>query len=314
MFNIGTVSRMTNIVEATLRVWERRYGFPKASRTSSGRRLYSQEEVLRLQWVKTQVDEGIQVSTAIRALRTAEEAGTFIPIPAGTSMHLRQHAAGTSLDTMQGQLYQALVKRELDDVALILVEAQVLYPLEEIILEMIVPVLQRIGEAWERGEADVATEHLATNYLRYYLLAWMQVGPPPLATHPVILACAPGELHEGGLLMLGVLLRRLRWPVRYLGQAVPLLHLSSFIEALTPPVVTFVATTEESARALSEWPTWLSKVAESNSPLICFGGRAFVEHPELIEAVQGRYLGNTLQEGIQKLNSILHQLNPFLPA
>jgi DNA-binding transcriptional MerR regulator len=314
MFNIGTVSRMTHVLEATLRVWERRYGFPKADRTNGGHRLYSQEEVLRLQWVKTQVDEGMQVSTAIRALRSAEEAGTFTPNPGGTSSHLRQQVAGTSLDSMQSQLYRALVEHELDEVALILVEAQVLYPLEGIILEMILPVLQRIGEAWERGEADVATEHLATNYLRSFLLAWMQVGPPPFTTHPAILACAPGELHEGGLLMLGVLLSRLRWPVRYLGQAVPLPQLSSFIEALTPSVVIFVATTEESARALTEWPTWLPKVAESNSPLMCFGGRAFVEHPELIEAVQGRYLGDTLQEGVQKLNSILHQLNPFLPA
>src|SRR3954463_3825469 len=98
MFNIGTVSRMTNILEATLRVWERRYGFPKATRTGGGHRLYSQEEVLRLQWVKTQIDEGVPVSNAIRALRSAEEAGTLLPSTNGVPAHPHQQVAGTSLE------------------------------------------------------------------------------------------------------------------------------------------------------------------------------------------------------------------------
>src|SRR6476620_11127665 len=80
MFTIGAVSRMTNILEATLRVWERRYDFPKASRTSGGHRLYSQQDVVRLQWVKTRMDEGMQVSRAIHSLLQAEDEGAFVPV------------------------------------------------------------------------------------------------------------------------------------------------------------------------------------------------------------------------------------------
>src|SRR5689334_10503440 len=82
LFNIGAVSRMTDIPEATLRAWERRYDFPKSARTSGGHRLYSQQEVMRLQWVKQQLDQGIQVSQAIRALqqteRDNEKSGTTV--------------------------------------------------------------------------------------------------------------------------------------------------------------------------------------------------------------------------------------------
>lgn len=310
MFNIGTVSRMTNILEATLRVWERRYGFPNSTRTSGGHRLYTPEDITRLQWVKERVDEGMQVSNAIRMLRAAEEQGAFASIDNASDEERRPMGGG--LLHLQSRLYKALIKHQLEEASLILVEAQALYPLEEIVLEIIAPTLRQIGAAWQRGEADVATEHLATNHLRYFLSVWMHVGPPSVAIHPVVLACAPGELHEGSLLMLGVLLRRLRWPVHYLGQAMPLPALSRFIEEIAPPLIVFAAMTAESAHALAAWPTWLPKATERNHPLICYGGQPFVEQPELVKQVQGHYLGNTLQEGVQTLDTLLHQLNPLL--
>jgi DNA-binding transcriptional MerR regulator len=312
MFNIGAVSRMTGIVEATLRVWERRYEFPKASRTSGGHRLYSQQDVSRLQWVKTRIDEGIQVSHAIRALQRAEQQGTFVPVPSLTSDTPRSIQEGTSLAVLHRQLLDALVEHDIDEANQVMGEAQVLYPLEQIILEIIGPTLHAIGEAWEQGKVDVATEHLATNHLRHYLHLWMRIGPPTYAIHPVLLACAPGELHEGSLLMLGVLLRRLRWPVLYLGQTMPLPSLSMFIEDLAPSIVVFVAMTKEPAQALVEWPHWLPEVARDQHPMLGFGGLAFNEDAELVEQVQGIFLGNTLQEAVQKIDTLLHHLNPLL--
>jgi MerR family transcriptional regulator, light-induced transcriptional regulator len=126
------------------------------------------------------------------------------------------------------------------------------------------------------------------------------------------LACAPGELHEGSLLMLGVLLRRLRWPVLYLGQAMPLSDLSLFLDDLNPSVVVFVAMCAEAAHMLIAWPQHMPEVAAHESPFVCFGGQAFVDDPSLIEQMRGLYLGDTLPEGIQKLNMTLHRLNPLL--
>lgn len=312
MFNIGAVSRMTNILEATLRVWERRYGFPQAKRTSGGHRLYSQQDVFRLQWVKTRIDEGVQVSHAIRALKRAEQEGTFMPAPAPSEVRTSTVSEGTSLATLNERLVEALKGHDINKATSIIGEAQMLYPLEEVVIELIGPTLHEIGVAWEEGQIDVATEHLASNHLRQYLLMWMRVGPPAYAINPVVLACAPGELHEGSLLMLGVLLRRLRWPVLYLGQTMPLTDLAIFVEDLAPSIVVFVAMTNEPARALEEWPKWLPEVASSGNPVVCFGGAAFAQNPALVDKVPGEYLGDTLQAGIQKLNLTLHRLHPLL--
>ncbi|MBZ0275146.1 MAG: MerR family transcriptional regulator, partial [Anaerolineae bacterium] len=81
LYNIGVISRMTNIPETTLRVWERRYGFPESARTAGGHRLYCQMEFKRLQWVKMRLDEGMQISQAIQALQHMEREGRFPEAP-----------------------------------------------------------------------------------------------------------------------------------------------------------------------------------------------------------------------------------------
>jgi methanogenic corrinoid protein MtbC1 len=139
----------------------------------------------------------------------------------------------------------------------------------------------------------------------------MQMAPPEYPVRPVVLACAPGELHEGGLLMLGLLLQRLRWPVVYLGQTIDLADLASFVEKLKPSLVVFVAMTENTAQALSQWPQWLSPKKENEAPIVAYAGYIFAHDLAWIDRVPGIYLGHTLLEGLDKADSLLRHLNPF---
>lgn len=57
--NIGAVERDTGLGKDTLRVWERRYGFPQPLRGNrSGERLYSSAQVERLRLIKRLIDQG----------------------------------------------------------------------------------------------------------------------------------------------------------------------------------------------------------------------------------------------------------------
>ena len=76
IYNIGAVVRMVGIPEATLRAWERRYGFPMPARTDGSHRLYSEGQVRQLQWIKNQIDSGMQVRQAVQALHRAFELET----------------------------------------------------------------------------------------------------------------------------------------------------------------------------------------------------------------------------------------------
>jgi DNA-binding transcriptional MerR regulator len=313
LFNIGVVSRMTDIGEAALRVWERRYDFPKSARTAGGHRLYSQQEILRLKWVKMRVDEGMQVSKAIQALNYFEREGGSL-----SASTLLQPSApprayeDSSLVGYQHRLVDNLIGHSPEGAQQTLADASAIFPLEDVICHVISPAMADIGEAWETGKIDVGTEHFATNLLRHTLLTWMRTGPPAFRVNPVILACAPGELHEGSLLMMGVLLQRLRWPIVYLGQTMPLSALSPLVEALEPSMIIFVAIMDEPAQALLQWPDYLPKAAQTGRPIVGFGGRAFLQHPELAKQMHAVMLGNTLQEGVDTVNRLLHDLNPLL--
>jgi methanogenic corrinoid protein MtbC1 len=65
-----------------------------------------------------------------------------------------------------------------------------------------------------------------------------------------VLACAPGERHEIGLLMLAVLLRADGWQVAYLGADTPVDDALSLAESLAADALCFSATCAEHGAAL----------------------------------------------------------------
>ena len=144
-----------------------------------------------------------------------------------------------------------------------------------------------------------------SHFVRRRLLAWLDSGPSPRPVPPTVLACAPDDWHEVSLLMLGVLLRRQGWPVSYLGPAVPLPDLASFVRAARPAAVVLVAMLPESARALQAWPEHLPELAERGRPPVCFAGRGFTAEPALLESMPGHYLGSSLESGVARLLEIL---------
>lgn len=313
LYNIGVISRMTNIPETTLRVWERRYGFPEAARTAGGHRLYSQMEFLRLQWVKLRLDEGMQISQAIQALQHMEREGRFPEAPLSvTSTLVHSHSDDPSLVMFRSRLVKALFAYHTELADQIMAEALALHSVDTLLLDLIGPTFSEIGTAWLEERINVAAEHFATHYLRHQLLMWMRTGPTAYNTSPVVLVCAPGDFHEGGLLILGVLLRRLRWPIVYLGSTLPLSDLNNFIQTLQPAIVVFAAMAETTALALAEWPRLMPGVEESGRPIVAYGGLAFIENPDLPNRVPGIYLGPSLQTGLEKLIAMLREINPLL--
>jgi DNA-binding transcriptional MerR regulator len=296
---------MTGISSVALRAWERRYGFPAAKRTAGGQRLYSERDVIRLRWVKAQIDAGMQTAQAIHNLAFQErEARAAASLPDAS----QEPAEGGVLTAVfQQRLLEALKRPDLQTADQLLGEALAAIMPEALILDVIGPTLDAIGYAWETGEISVATEHLASNYLRQRLLLWMLGSPPPRPTAPVALACAPGEWHEGSLLILGALLRRRRWPVAYLGQAVPLPDLAAFVRQIAPAAVVLVAMTEAAAAALAEWPAWLPEAAQAGQPPIGYGGRIFNERPAWRLRMPGVFLGSTIREGLVNLEGLLEE-------
>src|SRR4029079_12477904 len=65
--NISAVEREAGLSKDVLRMWERRYGFPKPSRDENGERQYSTAEVAKLRAIKRLMDVGMRPGKIIRA-------------------------------------------------------------------------------------------------------------------------------------------------------------------------------------------------------------------------------------------------------
>jgi DNA-binding transcriptional MerR regulator len=313
LYNIGVVTRMTGISKATLRAWERRYGFPDSERTAGGHRLYSEHDIIQLRWVKNRIDQGMQTAQAIRALRHHVSLGKLdedlaadvreeVPI---VSMPELETSSNPLMLVYQKRLLQAFLEKDTLQADQVLSEALASATPETLIMEVLSPTLKHIGHSWEHDNLSVAVEHLATNFVRQRLMQWMLSSPPARSGPPIVLACGPGEWHEISLLIMGALLRRRRWPIAYLGQSMPLSDLARFVQETRPSLVILVAMTEATAVQLAEWPKWLPDAAQTGRPIIGYGGRVFVENLELRRQTPGLYLGDTYQEGLATIETLL---------
>jgi DICT domain-containing protein/predicted DNA-binding transcriptional regulator AlpA len=67
---IGEVVERTGVAEATLRMWERRHGFPSPDRLASGHRRYSEREVELVRAVAAKRAAGLALAVAIEQARS----------------------------------------------------------------------------------------------------------------------------------------------------------------------------------------------------------------------------------------------------
>ena len=224
---IGELSRRAGISPELLRAWERRYGLLRPIRTPGGFRLYSGADEQRVRRMQAHLGEGLSAAEAARLASAATETGA-------SSVRLELEPDGTGLVEALDRLDETAAQQEFDR----LLGA---VTLETLLEQVLLPYLHALGERWERGEVTVGQEHFASNILRGRLLGlargWdLGVGPRAL------LACAPGELHDLPLIVLGLLLRARGLRVAFLGADTPIDTVAELARQLEPELVVVSAT------------------------------------------------------------------------
>jgi methanogenic corrinoid protein MtbC1 len=233
LLNIAALSRRTGVAPDTLRKWEQRYGVLQPTRTAGGQRRYSERDIQRVQWLRDRLDEGWRIGEAARVLQ--ETAAPPLSDPADLREALILAALGDDPAQASATLDQALA----------------VLPLEQAFDDVIAPTLRTIGDAWHRGEISVAQEHALTAKVRTRLDRLLS-DPRGAARGTAVLACAPGEQHDVGLLMLAVAMRADGWRVEYLGPSTPAADALEFAEAIGAALVCISATRDATVEQLRD--------------------------------------------------------------
>jgi methanogenic corrinoid protein MtbC1 len=200
-------------------------------------------------------------------------------------------------------LVQALIAQDEAKAARVLSQAHAVFDVSTICLDVIIPCLVEIGEAWHRGEIRIATEHMASTFLRGRLLTLYQAFPVRRRGRRLIAGAAPGERHEIGALIFSLLARRAGYWVEYLGPDVELDDLLDFARTEKPALVCLAATTREPALRLQQFDSALARLRPR--PRFGYGGRAFNADPRLRELVAGEFLGETLDAAVRRIAELL---------
>jgi len=252
LLRIGELSRRSGVSPELLRAWERRYGLLRPTRSAGGLRLYSADDLARVQAMQRHLAEGLAAAEA--AALAAER-----PAPA---------ESGHAVDAGRRELRAALAAFDEPRAQSVLDSLLAQLSLDTFLRDVVLPYLHELGELWRRGEASVAQEHFASNVLRGRLLGlargWgLGLGPS------VVLACAPGEQHDLGLIGFALALRSRGWRIVYLGADTPL---ESVVDAARSSAPVFVVVSSVSRRTLEEHRRQIEEIAGDFR--VCVGGAA----------------------------------------
>jgi methanogenic corrinoid protein MtbC1 len=202
LLSISAVERDTGLAKDTLRVWERRYGFPSPTRDAYGERAYPVDQVDKLRVIRRLMDAG-------------HRPGRIIGLPIETLQQLAAQAtesprAGAELRTAEHedlQRYIELTKaHEVEALRRALSQAALRMGLDRFVMEVAAPLNRMVGEAWARGYFEVFEEHLYTESMQVVLRNAISTVPAASSRPRVLLTTFPNESHSLGLLMVEALL------------------------------------------------------------------------------------------------------------
>lgn len=253
---IGELSRRTGVSPELLRAWERRYGLFEPARSPGRFRLYSDADLARVQAMQAHLAGGLSAAEAARLVLASP---ALPPLPAAEGQALQEplqelRAALDAFDEPRANgAFDTLLMR---------------MSVEGFLRDAVLPLLREVGERWSRDELTIAQEHFASHFLRGRLLALGRGWGRGMGPH-ALLAAPPGELHDLGLVVLGLALRDHGWRITFLGADTPIETITDTAASTNPDVVVLAALM--SSRIGSQ-ASAVAELARSRRVVICGTG------------------------------------------
>jgi DNA-binding transcriptional MerR regulator/methylmalonyl-CoA mutase cobalamin-binding subunit len=192
LLNITAVERETGLSKDVLRMWERRYGYPKPGRDANGERQYTPADIGKLRAMKRLMDIGLRPGKIIALSHDELNAMADARTPS------RQDQLAPALEN---DVLAMLKAHDATGLQHTLANMMMRQGLQRFVLDTITPLNRAVGDAWMRGELQVFEEHLYTEQLQAALRTAINAFPRQPGSPRVLLTTFPSEQHGLGLLM-----------------------------------------------------------------------------------------------------------------
>ena len=285
-YPIAAVSKLTGIRLDTLRAWERRYKVVSPVRDGRGR-LYSEQDVQRLQLLRQAVENGHPISQA--SLLSNSQLLQLV----GAPPQREEGFADGIVDAIERFDY-AEADQELGRIAALIAPKDFLY-------NVALPLMKHVGDAYHSKTMNVAQEHMSSSLVRNILGGMIRLHRVQRPQIRLMFTTPAGELHEIGILSAALLAGIAGLGIVYLGPDLPTNEILNAVKRSLPAALVLGLSSEESnselriiARELPEKvELWLGGASPSVKPrrdaggvVLCFDTMALFE--EQVRRLGGR--------------------------
>jgi len=281
---IGVVSTRTGLPQDVIRAWERRYEAVTPTRSGTGRRLYSDEDLERFRLLKAVVDSGRRISDVAQlprkelerlAAEDREAVGRVPPARRGGG-----RTDSRSAPALLSEAIAAVIDLDAPRLGEVLERASLAMSSFALRAELLVPLMREIGDRWREGELRVAHEHVASAAVRSFLgMSRSQAGGPV-----IVMGTPAGARHEFGALIAADCARDLGWDVVYAGADLPAEDLASTAVSRDAVAVALSIVYPGSSPAIREELLRLRRLVGSEKA-IAVGGAAAAEYAATLREI-----------------------------
>lgn len=227
-YSMKVVSMRTGLTDHAIRAWERRYNAVSPKRDSNNRRYYTEEDIERLILLKKATDAGFGISQVVKS--TDEELQNLITSMNVIDLPVKKYDSSNNSGTVVKETtFESYVEgfmkslEQMDSKTLenILMQAETDYGMNSVIENVIVPLMEEIGEGWRKGTLRISHEHLASHVIRTFL-GGILAGSKNIPGAPNVMVTTPADQwHDIGALITAVTAASEGWNVTYLGANLP---------------------------------------------------------------------------------------------
>lgn len=226
-FSISQLARYSGVKPHTIRVWEQRYQALKPDRSEGNTRYYDGGQLRRLLNIVSLTSSGYKISEIglmpdEQLFSLIREIGKESPGKGVDEYYISQLiAAGMDFNEA---IFEEITSRCVGSMGL-----------KQSYIQVIHPLLKRMGLMWSGNTIPPAQEHFISNLLQQKFFAAINALPPGENSENSWLLFLPeNEFHELGLIFANYLIRSSGRKVIYLGSNVPLQSLRLAIEETAP--------------------------------------------------------------------------------
>ena len=279
--SIKIVAQRTGLSSHVIRVWERRYKAVTPKRTTTNRRLYSDDDVNRLRLLAEATENGHTISNI--ADLSDEKLRTLIQDDRPTIPRYQPPPGGDPKPHLKAAI---LATRELDADALHTALERASLELTQLVVleDVIVPLMHRIGELWHDGELRVLHEHTAYAVVSFFVSSLKTAYAPTKHAPTVVIATPAGQLHELGALITAATAASDGWQTAYLGASLPAEEIARTAELQGAAVVALSVVYPADDPTVDEELRRLRRLLPENTGLIV-GGQSASAYGDVVREI-----------------------------